>query len=154
MSNAIKSGTLVCAKRKIPGVGIVLERIKDISEYAEFDLVDAFYRIYDENSKSYCFPGKAKGFLYTLRNDMIEGINEVIMKEKAGLELDAIRAFWSYNRSYSYIYNHKSPARVRKPKTDFVLVYWTKPPSDYSDIPSRQLRNKAVWMPTKTIKKL
>ena len=53
MSN-IKKGDLVhLFRRRVPGMGIVLDRVEDVNGYTEFDLSDAFIKIFDQNHPEY-----------------------------------------------------------------------------------------------------
>ena len=53
MAKKIIAGSLVGTKRKVEGLGIVLERVQDMSLYTEFDLSDAFMKLYDNNHPEY-----------------------------------------------------------------------------------------------------
>jgi len=156
MTKRITAGSLICAKRNIGGLGIVLRRVKDINLYAEFDLSEAFLKLYDKNHPQYIF--KASGTVhdrfinYTLQLDTIDSIDTTIIERKPEVEDAALTAFWSHNRAYSVIGSSKNQ-RALKPKVDFCLIHWTRPPSDYGDTPSSwYIRNGPVWMITTSIK--
>ena len=56
MANRIQAGSLVCMSRRVvKGQGIVLERVKNINDYAEFDLSGAWLQLYDKTHKDYHF---------------------------------------------------------------------------------------------------
>ena len=68
MAKKIIEGSLICAKRNVQGLGIVLERVKDINLYAEFDLSEAFLRMYDESHPDYEEPALGS-MIYNARYD-------------------------------------------------------------------------------------
>ena len=137
MAKKIIAGSLVSTKRKVAGLGIVLERVQDMNLYAEFDLSDAFAKLYDTNHPEYMFGPGDKFVSYTLRSDSIEAINETIIKNKPEVDEGALKTFWAHNRAYSNVNAPKKrKKRVLTPKVDFCLVHWTKPPSDYDDKPA------------------
>ena len=154
MAKKIVEGSLISTKRKVEGVGIVLERVQDMNLYAEFDLSDAFAKLYDINHPEYMF-GPGDGFIsYTLRSDSIEAINETIIKNRPEVAEGALKAFWAHNRAYSNINAPKKRKKsVLTPKVDFCLIYWTKLPSDYGDKPALwYARSNPVWMLTTSLK--
>ena len=53
--------------------------------YAEFDLSDAFMKLYDINHPEYMFGPGDKFVSYSLRSDSIGAINETIIKESPKL---------------------------------------------------------------------
>jgi len=77
MANKIKAGSLVCMSRRVVrGQGLVLERVKNINDYAEFDLSNAWLRLYDKTHKDYHFKyEKSYGVLWQLRSDMTQAKN-------------------------------------------------------------------------------
>ena len=70
MANRIQAGSLVCmGRRVVKGQGIVLERVKNINDYAEFDLSGAWLQLYDKTHKDYHFNyEKSYGILWQLRS--------------------------------------------------------------------------------------
>jgi hypothetical protein len=61
MSRKIETGSLVCmGRRKVKGQGLVLDRVKDINDFAEFDLSDAWLMIYDKAHPNYYFKDSEK----------------------------------------------------------------------------------------------
>lgn len=155
MTKRIAAGSLICAKRNIGGLGIVLRRVKDINLYAEFDLTKAFVKLYDKNHPQYVFKAPNNPHVslsYTIQTDTIDSINDTIVKRKPEVEEAILTAFWSHNRAYSVIGSFKD-SRILKPKIDFCLIHWTRPPSDYGDTPSSwYVKNNRVWMVTTSIK--
>ena len=154
MAKKIIAGSLVTTKRRVEGLGIVLDRVKDMNLYAEFDLTDAFAKLYDSNHPEYMF-GPGDTFVsYTLRSDSIEAINETIIKNKPEVDENALKAFWAHNRAYSNVnVPKKRKARVLPPKVDFCLVHWTKAPSDYGDTPAQWYVSRGpIWMITTSLK--
>ena len=154
MAKKIIAGSLVGTKRKVEGLGIVLERVQDMSLYTEFDLSDAFMKLYDNNHPEYMFGPGDKFVSYSLRSDSIDAINETIMKRKPQIDEGALKAFWAHNRAYSNVQSpRKRKKRVLTPKLDFCLVHWTKAPSDYDDRPAQwYIRRGPVWMVTTSLK--
>ena len=152
MTKRIAEGSLVCTKRKIEGMGIVLKRVKNINEYAEFDLVDAWHKLYDRNHPEFMFKGEESySVLWSLRSDATQGIREQIQRNNPNVEDLLIKQFFSYNTAFSY---QKFGAKITKLKTDFSLVRWYKPPSDYGNKPSKWHKDKEIWHPTKLLKNL
>tara|TARA_R110002020_G_scaffold204797_1_gene409116 strand:+ start:215 stop:682 length:468 start_codon:yes stop_codon:yes gene_type:complete len=153
MAKKIIEGSLICAKRNVQGLGIVLERVKDINLYAEFDLSEAFLRMYDESHPDYEEPALGS-MIYNARYDEVKRINAKIIEKKSEVDMSVLEAFWSHNKAYSKV---QSPERrkksVLKPKVDFCLVHWMKAPSDYGDVPARWYVSKGpVWMITTSLK--
>ena len=151
MAKRIDAGSLVCmSRRNIKGQGLVLERVKDVNFYAEFDLVDAWHKLYDRKHPEYMFHGDNNfSMLWTLRTDATQGIREQIQRNKPNVEDELIKQFFSYYTAYSY---QKFGAKITKLKTDFSLVRWLKAPSDYGDRPCKWHKNREVWHPTSLIK--
>ena len=154
MAKKIIAGSLVSTKRKVAGLGIVLERVQDMNLYAEFDLSDAFAKLYDTNHPEYMFGPGDKFVSYTLRSDSIEAINETIIKNKPEVDEAALKTFWAHNRAYSNVNAPKKrKKRVLTPKVDFCLIHWTKPPSDYDDKPAMwYVKRGPIWMITTSLK--
>jgi hypothetical protein len=151
MAKRIDAGSLVCmSRRNIKGQGLVLERVKDVNLYAEFDLVDAWHKLYDRKHPEYMFHGDNNfSMLWTLRQDAVSGIREQIQRSNPNVEDELIKQFFSYNTAYSY---QKFGAKITKLKIDFSLVRWLKSPSDYGDKPCKWHKNREVWHPTSLIK--
>tara|TARA_R110000851_G_scaffold55946_1_gene130920 strand:- start:495 stop:941 length:447 start_codon:yes stop_codon:yes gene_type:complete len=139
MAKRITEGSLVCTKRKIEGMGIVLKRVKNINEYAEFDLSGAFADLFDRQSRGY-------ESSYSNRQKIIREINAKIIEKKPEVELPLLEEFWSHNRVYSHHLHPKKRKKLLQAKIDFCLVNWTKAPSDYDGRPARKLQRKNVWM--------
>lgn len=154
MAKKIIAGSLVGTKRRVGGMGIVLDRIQDMNLYAEFDLSDAFMKLYDIEHPEYMFGPGDKYVSYSLRSDSIEAINETIVKRKPEVDINALKAFWAHNRAYSHIdAPKKRKKRVLNPKVDFCLVHWSKAPSDYDDKPAQwYVRRGPLWMATSSLK--
>ena len=154
MAKKIIAGSLVGTKRRVEGLGIVLERVQDMSLYAEFDLSEAFIKLYDINHPEYMFGPGDKFVSYSLRSDSIGAINETIIKNKPEVDENALKAFWAHNRAYSNVESPKKrKKRVLTPKLDFCLVHWTKAPSDYDDRPAQwYIRRGPIWMVTTSLK--
>ena len=145
MAKRIAEGSLVCTKRKIEGMGIVLKRVKNINEYAEFDLSGAFADLFDRQSRGY-------ESSYSNRQKLIREINAKILEKKPKVELPLLEEFWSHNRAYSHHHHPKKRKKLLEAKIDFCLVNWTKAPSDYDDRPARHLLRKNVWMLSSILK--
>ena len=153
MSN-IKKGDLVhLFRRKVPGMGIVLERVENINTYAEFDLSEAFMKIYDKENPDYFLKMNPEtvAFKWQHQTSVIQEINETILKRKPSVEPNLLADFWSFNRAYSI---QRLGTIVKEPKVDFCLVMWTRPPSDYGNSPSPWHKNKQLWMNTRWLKKM
>ena len=151
MAKRITEGSLVCTNRNVEGLGLVLKRIRDINQYAEFDLSESFAKLFDDDHPEYLFKSMESYILVSLRGDAIESINEQIVRNKPDVELAALQVFWNHNRAYSVTYSPRK--RVKKAKVDFCLVHWTKAPSDYGSKPSNWYqKKKAVWMTTSSVK--
>ncbi len=153
MAKKIIEGSLICAKRNVQGLGIVLERVKDINLYAEFDLSEAFLRMYDESHPDYEEPALGS-MIYNARYDEVKRINAKIIEKKSEVDMSALEAFWSHNKAYSKVMMpERRKKSVLKPKVDFCLVHWMKAPSDYGDVPARWYVSKGpVWMITTSLK--
>lgn len=151
MAKRIEAGSLVCmSRRNVKGQGIVLARIKNINEYAEFDLVEAWHKLYDKKHPEFLFKNEQNySVLWNLRQDAISGIREHIRKNSPHTEDQLIKQFFSYNTAYCY---QKFGNKITKLKTDFSLIKWFKAPSDYSDSPSQWHKQKEVWHPTSLVK--
>lgn len=153
MAKKIIEGSLICAKRNVEGLGIVLRRVKDINLYAEFDLSEAFLKMYDKGHPDYNEPALAN-MIYNARYDAVKRINTKIIERKSEVDMSALEAFWSHNKAYSKVMMPKKKKKViLKPKVDFCLVHWTKPPSDYGDTPAQwYIKKGPVWMITTSLK--
>ena len=153
MANRIKAGSLVCmGRRVVRGQGIVLERIYNINEYVEFDLVDAWLKMYDRAHPDYLFSREdSYGVLWSLRTDATNAVKEEIKKRKANIDSELLKQFFSWNTAYSY---QKGGNKITKLKTDFSLVKWYKAPSDYGDAPSHWHKDRQIWHPTKLLRNL
>ena len=153
MANRIGAGSLVCmGRRNVKGQGIVLDRIKNVNEHAQFDLVDAWLKLYDRSHPDYLFKDEENySVLWSLRTDAIKEIRESIYKNNPKVNDELVKQFFSYNTAFSY---QKFGAKITKLKTDFSLVKWYKAPSDYGDKPSQWHKSKQVWHPTKLLKNL
>lgn len=157
MAERITEGSLVCAKRNVGGLGIVLRRIKDINLYAEFDLSEAFIKLYDSSHPEYMFGrlgSSDRSITYTLKLDTIDSISDMVVQRKPEIDRTALDAFWSHNRAYSDVVTpKKSKKRTLNPKVDFCLIHWTRPPSDYGDTPAPwYAKGHPIWMVTTSIK--
>ena len=69
MAKKIIAGSLVGTKRRVGGLGIVLDRIQNMNLYAEFDLSEAFIKLYDIDHPEYMFGPGDKYVSYSLRSD-------------------------------------------------------------------------------------
>ena len=155
MAKKITDGSLIGAKRNVEGLGIVLRRVKDINLYAEFDLSEAFLKLYDKNHPDYHHSGNDGEMIsYTFKSDTIDSINDTIVERKTEVDRTALTAFWAHNKAYSKVMMPKKRKKViLKPKVDFCLVHWTKPPSDYGDTPAQwYVKRGPVWMITTSLK--
>jgi hypothetical protein len=153
MANRIDAGSLVCmGRRNVKGQGIVLDRVRDVNYHAEFDVCDAWQRMYNRKHPDYLFKQEENySTLWSLRQDMTKAIREEIAKSNPKANDDLIKHFFSYNTAFSY---QKFGKKITKLKTDFSLVRWYKPPSEYSENASNWYKGKEVWHPTKLIKNL
>ena len=154
MSRKIETGSLVCmGRRKVKGQGLVLDRVKDINDFAEFDLSDAWLVIYDKTHPNYYFKDSEKhsSMLWTLRADLRDSIIQNIRDSKHRVSKELLKEFWGYNAAHSYL---KNGNKILTPKTDFSLVRWAKAPSDYSDKPCKWYHKKTCWHHTKMLKSL
>lgn len=151
MTKRIAEGSLVCTKRKIEGMGIVLKRVKNINEYAEFDLSGAFIEVYKPASMFDL--SKVYTSIYNLRYEMIRKINAKIIEKKPEVELELLQKFWSHNREYSHQFRpKKTKKRLLEAKIDFCLVNWSKAPSSYHGVPAQRFRRQNVWMLSNSIR--
>lgn len=153
MAKKIIEGSLICAKRNVEGLGIVLRRVKDINLYAEFDLSEAFLKLYDKSHPDYNEPALGN-MISNVRHDAAKQINRKIIEIKSEVDISALEAFWSHNKTYSKVMMPKRRKKsVLKPKVDFCLVHWIKPPSDYGDTPAQgYIKKGPVWMTTTSLK--
>ncbi len=153
MAKRIDAGSLVCmGRRNVRGQGIVLDRIRDVSHHAEFDLCEAWHRLYDSRNPDYFYKDESNlSVLWSLRQDMTKAIREEIVKNNPKVNDKLIKHFFSYNTAFCY---QKFGKKITKLKTDFSLVRWYKPPSDYSSKPCSWHKDKEIWHPTKLLKNL
>jgi len=153
MAKRIDAGSLVCmGRRNVKGQGIVLERVRDVSCYAEFDVCEAWQKMYNRAHPEYLYEDELDySVLWSLRQDVINSIREEIQKNNPAVDDSLIKKFFSYNTAYSY---QKFGKKITKLKTDFSLIRWYKPPSDYGDKPCQWHKNKEIWHPTKLVKNL
>lgn len=148
MAKRIGEGSLVCTKRTVPGLGLVLKRVKDINEYTGYNLTEEFYFLFDKTHDDYKFSEYTTA-IWSQRQDYIAAVNLKIAKNNPDVEFGLLNEFWAHNRAYAHTLNTNS---VSKPKTDFCLVCWTKAPSDYSDKPSVWYKRENRWIVTSAIK--
>ena len=153
MAKRIDAGSLVCmGRRNVKGQGIVLDRVRDVNHYAEFDLCEAWQRMYNHAHPEYLYKDESNySVLWSLRQDAISTIREQIQKSNPEVDDRLIKRFFSYNTAFSY---QKFGKKITKLKTDFSLIRWYKPPSDYGDKPCQWHKNKEIWHPTKLVKNL
>jgi hypothetical protein len=153
MAKRITAGSLVCmSRRKIKGQGIVIQRVININDYAEFDLAEAWLKLNDKNHKDYFFKHRENyPTLWALRRDVRDSINEAILRNNSKVDVKLLNEFWSYNNAYS---NLKGGKKILTPKIDFSLIMWFKSPSDYGDSPSQWFKNKQHWLHTKMLKSI
>ena len=153
MAKRIDAGSLVCmGRRNVKGQGIVLDRVRDVNHYAEFDLCEAWQRMYNHAHPEYLYKDESNySVLWSLRQDAISTIREQIQKSNPEVDDRLIKRFFSYNTAFSY---QKFGKKITKLKTDFSLIMWYKPPSDYGDKPCQWHKNKEIWHPTKLVKNL
>ena len=147
MAKKIIEGSLVCmGNRKVKGQGILLKRVKNINEYCDLDISDFWISLYDIKHENY---NTNYELSWSMRNEAKNDMLYSIKKSKPEIELAVINEFFAWNTAYSY---HCSTGKVMKPKTDFSLVLWYKPPSDYGDRPAFYYKNKQLWHPTNLLK--
>jgi hypothetical protein len=153
MAKRIDAGSLVCmGRRNVKGQGIVLDRVRDVNHYAEFDLCEAWQRMYNHAHPEYLYKDESNySVLWSLRQDTIKSIREEIQKSNPKIDDRLIKRFFSYNTAFSY---QKFGKKITKLKTDFSLIKWYKPPSDYGDKPCQWHKDKEIWHPTKLVKNL
>jgi hypothetical protein len=153
MAKRIDAGSLVCmGRRNVKGQGIVLDRVRDVNHYAEFDLCEAWQRMYNHAHPEYLYKDESNySVLWSLRQDAISAIREQIQKSNPEVDDRLVKRFFSYNTAFSY---QKFGKKITKLKTDFSLIKWYKPPSDYGDKPCQWHKDKEIWHPTKLVKNL
>jgi hypothetical protein len=153
MAKRIDAGSLVSMSRRvIGGQGLVIQRIKDINLYAEFDLSEAWLKMYDKSNEDYFFKdANPSMILWSLRRDLRDEINDKIQENNPSIRMDLLNEFWNYNSAYSY---QKNGSKILTPKTDFCLVRWFKAPSDYGDKPSKWFKNRQCWLHTRMLKNI
>ena len=153
MANRIQAGSLVCmGRRVVKGQGIVLERVKNINEYAEFDLSGAWLQLYDKTHKDYHFNyEKSYGILWQLRSDMTQAIREEISERNPNIDDTLIKEFFSWNTAFGH---QKGGTKIIQPKVDFCLVRWMKAPSEYGPVASNYHKNRTMWTYSKLIKSI
>jgi hypothetical protein len=153
MAKRIDAGSLVCmGRRNVKGQGIVLERIRDVSHYAEFDVCEAWQKMYNSAHPEYLYKNVSNySVLWSLRQDAISSIREEIQIRNPEVNDHLIKRFFSYNTAFSY---QKFGKKITKLKTDFSLIRWYKPPSDYGAKACSWHKDKEIWHPTKLVKNL
>lgn len=158
MANRIGAGSLVCfAKRKVPGQGIVLQRVRDINEYTGFDLTHAWRMLHDREYPEYRFSedlNSNSNFLhdYMTRMNAIRGWeNEIYSRIKdinPNVSKEILQAFWDWNNCWSKRYG----GPCLSPKVDFCHVRWLKAPSDFGSVPAWGYKGNALWVHSKSLK--
>ncbi len=153
MANKIKAGSLVCMKnRKVGGQGLVLDMIKDINQYTEFDLSTAWLQLYDKSREDYQF--KLVGpysSLWAMRDDIKRSIKQTIYENHTNLDKQLINEFFSWNAAYRCL---KEGNKVLDPNIDFCLVRWWKNPSDHTSEPATYYKGKTFWTCSGLLKNL
>jgi len=146
MSKIIQEGSLVNMKnRNVKGQGMVLKRVRDINEYAGFDLEEAFHKCYNVKSKDFLWKQmKSFSIMYHERMDLIQDINETITQREPNVEMGLLRAFWDYNSSYSIT----QLGKVKKVRKDFVMVKWFRAPSDHTSGSYKRFETGYHWVPS------
>ena len=154
-----KRGDLVhLFRRNVPGIGLCLARVENINKFTNFDMSDTFQKIFSADHPGHValrhrfdddeYP---PGLNWWDKRDFIREINEGIMKANPEVEIGLLDEFWNYNRGYSIIQKNNE---ILEARTDFSLVYWLKPPSDYSAKGESCYTNKSSWKPSPWLKKM
>ena len=88
MAKRIDAGSLVCmGRRNVKGQGIVLDRVRDVNHYAEFDLCEAWQRMYNHAHPEYLYKDESNySVLWSLRQDTIKSIREEIQKSNPKID--------------------------------------------------------------------
>jgi hypothetical protein len=156
-----KRGDLVhLFRRNVPGIGLCLARVEDINEFTNFDMSDTFQKIFNVDHPGHLTvrhrfdepgAGYAAGLNWWDKRDFIREINDGIMKANPEVERGLLSEFWNYNRGYSIIHKNNE---ILEARTDFSLVYWLKPPSDYSAKGESVYANQSSWKPSPWLKKM
>jgi hypothetical protein len=172
-----KRGDLVhLFRRNVPGIGLCLARVEDINEFTNFDMSDTFQKIFNVDHPGHLTvrhrfdepvgpkvgvsrnswtstpgAGYPAGLNWWDKRDFIREINDGIMKANPEVERGLLSEFWNYNRGYSIIHKNNE---ILEARTDFSLVYWLKPPSDYSAKGESCYTNKSSWKPSPWLKKM
>lgn len=149
MSKRIEAGSLICARRKVPGMGLVLERVKDIDAHCGHSLSTEFELLYNADNPRYYNLSE-----YKERQKKIDSINNKILEKNSSIDKGLLKEFWMHNRAYSFRDNALVGKKVLEAKRDFCLVKWLKAPSDYDDRPSSWYKKGLVWMSKSSIKNL
>lgn len=149
----IKAGSLVCmGRRHIKGQGVVLDRVTNINNYADFDLSEAFYKLYDMSHPEYFWKRDRNAYHhYGEIHDLKTAISDTILSKNPDIDRALLDEFWNYNRAYSCL---KGGSKVLKPKIDFCLVWWTKAPSEYTPMAVSGFKGKSLYHHTKMLKNL
>lgn len=158
MAKRIKAGSLVCmSKRNVKGLGIVLERVKDINQRCDFDLSDAWRKLYDTEHEDYFFKDSNQfSLVWHERRDVKNAIISKILDKDPSIDEEMITEFWAWNCAYR-IRRTKTGLtprlniKVLEPCVDFSLVLWTKPPSNYDSQPATAWKNKSIWTFTRSL---
>jgi len=104
MYNVSKGDLVGFHRRKIPGMGIVMERIDDILDYCEVDREVAFQ-----------IAANAQGFTYFEKKKAVDALCQNTSKNSSALQI-----FFQYNQKW-----------CSKAKVSFVKVKWFKQPAAY-----------------------
>jgi len=153
LSRIIKAGSLVCTNRKTKGQGIVLERVKNINEFLNYNVSEAFLKLYDKNHPDFFFQEDVETAMghygiYQARNERIQFHNLQIRTLNPNVDKRLLLVFWSHNSNFSSV-GYGKMTKIRKPKVDFCKVHWFKSPSDYGYI---NRETKCTWFYTRSIK--
>ena len=124
-----EKGDLVRAfRRKNPGMGIVLEYVKDFDHEVGFngeEILQEYFQIEPMN-----FPEK---------EDLLEATYDEC---RSARERELAKTFFSYNRGWKH-----------KVKNEFVYVHWFRPPSNYYNLTNKQAQGKKEWYPAEWLRK-
>ena len=104
-------------RRKIPGMGIILEKVEDVLDASGVDH-DLALQIAEE----------ARGRTYWEKVHAVRELSGDIVTPAQSL----LKLFFQYNEKW-----------CRKPKTAFVRIKWFKPPSEYEGT----IRDEEGWYP-------
>ena len=124
-----EKGDLVMAfRRKNPGLGIVLDYVKDFDAEVGLEGANILQQYFE-----------IEPFDFPKREDLLE---ETYDNCRTPREVELAKTFFTYNRGWKH-----------KLKNEFVYIHWFQPPSNYYNLTNKQAQGKKEWYPAEWLRK-